>query len=242
MVNLLKITQYGWLRQLRMILFVLAAIEIAAFTDSLNSLEHFSDISQDVAQAYQDQLDQCDCEKLVLIHPAFRSTQQYCPVSQTLHIANPFHDQIVRIESVSFDSNLFTLSSLEMEGKVTSFQPVDVPPSSRLLLSTFFTPQAVAKSSTKLTVNTSIGIFEEYITGEGLAGEYRIKSWQELNVILPIDDTIEHQLKIFNPHDHALEILEASVTSDQLGLTAPELKNAPSWTIEPGDTKHVVTV
>ena len=97
-------------------------------------------------------------------------------------------------------------------------------------------------SAAILTVNTSIGIFEEYITGEGLAGEYRIKSWQELNVILPIDDTIEHQLKIFNPHDHALEILEASVTSDQLGLTAPELKNAPSWTIEPGDTKHVVTV
>jgi hypothetical protein len=230
---------------LRMRFFVFSLLLLSAFTNprhGLNRLqienpriEALSDDWAELERVYETNT-LCREENVVVLHGRFKTTEEFIPSLHQLSFINNFQRHSIRIDNMWMEETDFF-------GIESEFKPVTIPPTSKIVYKTVFIPQYVGTYGTKIYFNTSMGLMPVEVMGEALPSSYGLRSWESLQVILPVGDSLEHKMRISNPGHSTMEILEVSVTSSHVGLTLPEMKKKGVWTLPAGEqAKHVFNI
>jgi hypothetical protein len=143
------------------------------------------------------------------------------PRVETVYIKNSGKEKLV-LESISASSIHFYCSF---------FVERALAPGSNTSFDVYFLARALGMTKSSLYINTNRGIFRYQVAGVGVRNRYGL--YPITNVRIPLNASYTHVIKLHNPTNYPMQILEIYASDDDLHLDIPysfysELNNARS--------------
>lgn len=147
--------------------------------------------------------------------------------------------------NINLEFDLISILSDNTQFYPVVFQPQIVNPKESVQIQILYLPFYPQKSSATLTITTSIGNFEYYVTTAQAYNSYHLHPFIGYRVASGIP--FQQAISIFNPHDQPLHIREIYTTEEFLSLEGILPSNAEEnnplsnqWILDPGVERNII--
>ena len=184
----------------------------------------------------------------VSIQPPFLDwgEQPLCePSTRTVSVINTSPDTELLVLSLSTDNIVFYPKG--------NFYQESVAPGKRMSIDVEYLPRTLGSSEGTLIVQTSVGGFLIQMRGSGTPSPYHVSPL--LNAKVPSGSAHGYELRLYNPHDKVLKVLEVFTEEEFLSLKLPtggpdgnadsqdtggQAMKGTAWEVPPRETRTVI--